>query len=367
LRVTESNRKETKMESKDSRYLRIFQEISKTISTTLSVEQRLRVLAEGVVKALDVKGCTIRLLGDEGKELELAASYGLSDQYFSKGKVEPDKSISVAMTGQPVAIPDARTDPRIQYPEAIQKEGVVSMLSIPIVVREHVIGVMRLHSAEERDFTMGEVDFATAIAEQGGLAIENARLFEKALEEVKYLKSVAAVAKVLTSTLDITQILDLIVNKAIDILGLKACSLRLLNPKTKKLELACARGLSDGYLHKGPVDMDRSIASSMKGEVVWIEDARNDPRAQYPQEAEKEHIVSILSVPMILRDKVIGTLRLYTSEPMRFNDSQIEFAQSMAEFGALALENAKLHGTLKDDYKALMDDIQLFMGYRGSL
>lgn len=355
------------MESKDSRYLRIFQEISKTISTTLSVDERLKLLAEGVVKALEVKGCTIRLLGYGGKELALAASYGLSDQYFSKGKVEPGKSISVAMTGRPVAIPDARTDPRIQYPEAAQEEGVVSMLSIPIVVREQVIGVLRLHSAEERDFTLREVDFATAIAEQGGLAIENARLFEKALEEVKYLKAVAGVVKVLNSTLDITKVLELIVTKAIDILGLKACSLRLLNPKTKKLELACAHGLSDAYLHKGPVDMDLSIASCMKGEVVWIEDARNDPRAQYPGEAEKEHIASILSVPMILRDKVIGALRLYTSEPRRFNESQIELAQSMAEFGALALENARLHGSLKDDYKALMDDIQLFTGYRGSL
>jgi GAF domain-containing protein len=262
------------------------------------------------------------------------------------------------MTGRPVSISDARTDPRIQYPDAVQKEGVVSMLSIPIVVREQVIGVLRLHSAEERDFTLGEVDFATAIAEQGGLAIENARLLENAVAEV---------AKVLNYTLDITQVLELIVTKAVDILGLKACSLRLLKPKTKKLELACAHGLSDAYLHKGPVDMDRSIASTMKGEVVWIEDASKDPRAQYPQEAEKEQIASILSVPMILRDKTIGTLRLYTSKPRRFNDSQIEFAQSMAEFGALALENAKLHGSLKDDYKALMDDIQLFMGYRGSL
>jgi GAF domain-containing protein len=355
------------MGSRDARFLKIFQEVSKTISTTLSVESRLKVLAEGLVKALDVKGCTIRLLDASGKELELVASHGLSDAYFEKGTVEADKSISAALSGRTVAIKDARTDPRIQYPEAVKQEGIVSMVTIPIIVREKVIGVLKLHSAEPRDFTMEEIDFATALAEQGGVAVENARLYEEVLEEVKYLKAVSEVAKALGSTLETPQILALIVEKAVEMLSLKACSLRLVNPKSKRLELAISRGLSQEYLNKGPVDMDRSIASTMTGEVVWIRDARHDLRAQYPEEAKKEGIASILSVPMLLNDQVIGALRLYTAEPRKFNDSQVEFATSMAEFGALALENARLHGSLKADYKALMDDIQLFRGYTGSL
>ena len=173
--------------------------------------------------------------------------------------------------------------------------------------------------------------------------------------------------KALGSTLEAREILNLIVNKAVLILKLKACSLRLLNPKTKKLELACSCGLSDSYLNKGSVDMDRSIASTMTGEVIWIEDATRDKRAQYPDEAKKEGIASILSVPMVLKDKTIGTLRLYTSVPRKFNDSQIEFAQSMAEFGALALENAKLYDSLKADYQAMMDDVYLFRGYTSGL
>ena len=97
------------MEQRESRYLKIFQEISKTISTTLAVEQRLKVMAEGIVKAMEVKGSTIRLLDDTGKELKLVASYGLSPGYFDKGAVTADKSITDAMAGKTVVIKDART------------------------------------------------------------------------------------------------------------------------------------------------------------------------------------------------------------------------------------------------------------------
>jgi len=348
---------------KDAVYLKIFIDISKTITTTLAVEQRLKIMAEGVVTALEVKGCTIRLLDDTGKTLELVASYGLSEGYFKKGAVEADKSIAEAMQGRTVIIKNARTDSRIQYPEAVSKEGIVSILTIPIIVREKVIGELKLHTAEERDFKHEDIEFASSLAEQCGLAIENARLFEQALHEVEYLKAVTEVAKALSSTLDASQILDLIVTKAIQILNLKACSLRLLNPKSKQLELACSRGLSNEYLNKGPVAMDRSLARTMTGEVVWIQDAATDARLQYPALAKQEGIASMLSVPVLLEDKVVGVLRLYTAKPRRFLDSQIEFAQSMAEFGALALQNARLHENLRADYQAVMEDIHLFRGY----
>jgi len=352
---------------KDAEYLRIFKEISKTITTTLSMEQRLKIMAEGMVNSLGVKGCTVRLLDEARKTLELATSYGLSDEYFNKGAVQTDRSVSDAMLGRTVLIKDARIDPRIQYPEAVRKEGIVSILSMPIKVREKVIGVLKLHTAEEREFTPEEMEFAISLAEQGGLSIENARLFEQTLHEVEYLKAVTEVAKTLSSTLDASQILDLIVTKAIQILHLKACSLRLLNPKTKQLELVCSQGLSSEYLNKGPVDMDRSIASTLKEEVVWIEDASTDSRLQYPESAKNEGIASMLSVPMLLKGKVIGVLRLYTATPRQFLDSQIEFAQSMAEFGALALQNARLHENLRADYQAVMEDIYVFKGFAGGL
>jgi GAF domain-containing protein len=331
----------------DAEYYRIFKEMSRTISSTLSVEQRLKKLAEGMVKALGVKGCTIRLMAEARRTLELAASHGLSGDYFRKGAVQADLSVSEAMVGRTVVIRDARTDPRIQYPEAARREGIVSILSIPIIVRGRVVGVLKLHATEEKNFTTEEVEFATSLAEHGALAIDNARLLDQAINEIQYLKAVTEVAKALSSTLDAEKVLELIVTRAVQILNVKACSLRLLNPATGRLELACSHGLSTTYLNKGPVDRDRSIANSMDGEVASILDASTDTRLQYPEHARQEGIASLLSVPVFLKDKVIGVLRLYTSSPRKFSGSEIELAQSMAEFGALALQNARLHENLR--------------------
>ena len=338
-----------------ARCLFAFTHVCKALNTALSLEERLRIMVQGMVVALEVKGCTIRLLDESRNTLELVASCGLSDEYFAKGAVVPDESVSDAMRGEITIIRDATTDPRIQYPEAARSEGIVSMLILPIRVRGKVIGVMKLHSGRERVFEEHEIQFAASLAEQGGLAIENARLLESKAEEALYLKAVTEVAKAVGSTLDVDEVLDLIVDKAMSILDLKACSLRLLNPKTRELDLASSKGLSASYLAKGPLNQDLSIATSMKGEVVWIENAATDPRLQYPEEASREGIASMLSVPMLVKDQPIGVLRLYTGTPREFTAVEVEFAKSLAEFGALALRNARLHQNLREDYRAALE------------
>lgn len=352
---------------RNAKYLHAFRQIGKALNSTLSVEQRLKIMAQGMVLALGIKGCTIRLLDEECKTLVLAASCGLSDQYFQKGAVLPDKSVSEAMLGRVTVIRDARSDPRIQYPEAAAQEGIVSILALPIQIRGEVKGVLKLHAAEQREFTEEEIEFASSLAEQGGLAIENARLYLQKCREVQYLKAVTEVAKALGSTLEVPQILELIVRKATEILGLKGCSLWLLDANNRRLEHACSHGLSSDYLKKGPLDVDRSIASSLKGEVIWIEDATTDQRLQYPERARQEGIASMLSVPMFVKDTVVGVLRLYTSETRRFTDSEIHFAQSMAELGAIALQNARLYERVKADYQAVLEDFHVFKGYTGGL
>lgn len=355
------------METRETRFLSVFQQFSKSLTKTLSVGQRLKVLAEGVVNGFEVKGCAILLLDDDRKELKTAACSGLSSEYLSKGVVDAGKSIAEALAGQVVVIKDAGTDPRVQYPESAIKEGIVTIVSVPMVVREETIGVLRLYCAEPRDFTSEDIEFAVSLAEQGGQAFENATLLEKVLVELGYLRVLKEAAKALTSTLQVQEILDLIVDKTVENLKVKACSIRLASPKNKVLKVVCSKGLSEEYMTKGPVATDQSIAATMAGEVVWVEDAKRDSRAQYPEAAEKEGIASILSVPIILQDEVIGAVRLYTSSPRRFSDFEVEFVQSMAEFGAIALENARLHRSLQEDYQAVIDDIQLYRGYTGSL
>ena len=186
-------------------------------------------------------------------------------------------------------------------------------------------------------------------------------------QEETFFDSFRQVVKAISSTLDVEKVLELMVTNVTDVMGLKACAIRLLNPKRRTLELAASKGLSEAYLGKGPVDADQSIADALKGNIVYIENATEDPRAQYQEEAKKEGIASIVSVPMLLKGRVIGVLRMYTSEPRQFNERELEFAEALAEIGSIAIENAKMHAQLKQDYEEVVSDIYNFVGYRRSI
>lgn len=160
----------------------------------------------------------------------------------------------------------------------------------------------------------------------------------------------------LTSALDESIVLDDIARLTAEATGVKACAVRVLNEKTRLFELSAVSGLSQAYLKKGPVDADHSLAACLKGEIVHIENTANDPRVQYPEDAKAEGIVSILSIPMEMAGRVIGVLRLYTSEPRNFSEDEIAFVRALADLGVLVLHHARLYSVLKGDHESLVEN-----------
>lgn len=138
-------------------------------------------------------------------------------------------------------------------------------------------------------------------------------------------------------------------------LHVKGCAMFLVNRRTDELELAASSGLSQEYLNKGPVSAARSIARSLEEGPVAIYDVTDDPRIQYPEEAQKEGIASILSVPMVAGGQTMGALRVYTAEPWEFTLDDVNFVQSMASMAGLAIEMARLYRGLKDSIEVLKE------------
>jgi FixJ family two-component response regulator len=176
------------------------------------------------------------------------------------------------------------------------------------------------------------------------------------------------VKKAISSTLNLKQVLDLIVQGVVKVMKVKGSSLSLLDKKRDKLRIFASDGLSRNYVDKGPLDSSRSIGSTvMDGKHAWVEDATTDLRIQYPEEARREQIASILSVPLMVRNKVIGALRVYTSERRQFTDDEIKFLYGFAEQVALAIENARSYEDVKDEYEALRDDLWDYLDKDGWL
>ena len=152
-------------------------------------EEVALLIVESVNNALKTKGCALFLFNRKTNELEVAASMGLSNEYLNKGPISALKSIARSLADGPVAINDVTDDPRIQYPDAAKKEGIVSILSVPIVVREKPIGALRVYSAEPWNATMQDVTFVQAVAQIAGMALEMSRLYKGLKDSIEILKS----------------------------------------------------------------------------------------------------------------------------------------------------------------------------------
>ncbi len=153
---------------------------TQAVSSTLSLPQVLEHLARSAAGVLSTGRASIRLLDETGEKLNLAASFGLRAEYQRKGPVELSRSPldREVLAGSPVIIDDALADNRLQYPDEVIQEGILSILVVPIAGRTRPLGVLRVYADQPRRFTPADADYVTAIAREGAVAIENAQAHE---------------------------------------------------------------------------------------------------------------------------------------------------------------------------------------------
>jgi len=163
--------------------------ITKAISHSRDPEEVVLMTVESIKTSLEVKGCALFLINRKSNELELGASYGLSDEYINKGPVSALHSIAQSLEEGPVAIYDVTDDPRIQYPKEAEKEGIASILSVPIVAGGKTIGAMRVYTADPWESTLEDVNFVQALAQMAGMAINMCRYAKGLKGSIDLLKA----------------------------------------------------------------------------------------------------------------------------------------------------------------------------------
>jgi len=172
-----------------------------------------------------------------------------------------------------------------------------------------------------------------------------------------YYTALYQTALTISSSLELDQVLQSVVKSITEAMEVKACAVRLLDPRTGQLQFNAGYGLSGDYLAKGPVDVEHSPIDSeaLRGAPVIIPDVSEDSRFQYKEAAKREGIVSVLCVPLEVHGKAIGVMRVYTSEQCTFHEDDIQFLTVLASLSALAIENASLYESLKRSYDGVMD------------
>ena len=188
------------------------------------------------------------------------------------------------------------------------------------------------------------MNLISTIAKQVGGVIEHARLYEEARKKVAQFDSLMRVSQSIASEHYLDEILNLIVVVTAEMLNSKICSVMLLDEKKKELFIKATQSLSPDYRKKPNI----KVNASLSGEVIKakralaVYDVIKEKRYSYRDLAKRENLTSMVAVPMIVKDRAIGIINVYTQMPYSFTKEEIDILQMVANQAAVAVENTKL-------------------------
>jgi GAF domain-containing protein len=250
------------------------------------------------------------------------------------------------LEGGYLVIEDATSDPRLENHEAKKAEGIASILVAPVMVRDRAIGVLSLYTSQPRAFSADEIGFLTAVAEQGGMAIQHARLLERLRQSSRLFYEFASM---LNASLDIRKILHILSANIGEALRMAGIAISLWDGETGKLESVAVYGLSEEFWAKFPKLGDPRVKLALAGETV----IHRPPEL----EGEPHEIKSMLYQPLKAGDEVIGLMALCSRNSERFTEDLTQLAGALAHQGGLAIRNASTYLMLEQEKKELEREI----------
>jgi len=325
--------------------------ILRTVVDLASSELDLNLILQEVVRIVTemTKADSVFVyLFDERKEnLVLMASKTAHKKELGQVVLKVGEGITgwVARESKPVAIKEhAYKDPRFKSFDVLPEDRYEAFLSLPIIYKARAIGVINVQHKRQHSYSESTVNLIESISKQIGGVIEHARLFEETRKKALQFDSLIKVSRSITSEHYLDEILSLIVVVTAEMLNSKVCSVMLLDEKGQELVIKATQSLSEDYKKKPNIKVENSLSGSVlktrKPLVVY--DVRSDEKYAYKDLAIKEGLTSMIAVPMIVKDKAIGVINVYTKKEHHFSDEEINVLQMVGNQAAVAVENTKL-------------------------
>jgi signal transduction protein with GAF and PtsI domain len=339
--------------------LRILHQISQSISSTLDLDRVLREIVELVIDVTHGDACLIYLLDPTGENLVLRASKNPHPRLIGKIAMRVGEGITgwVAQEVQPVAIPrHASKDPRFKVFHTLPEDKYEAFLSVPIVApTDRVIGVINVQHRKAHRHSESQMTLLSILGHQVGGAIENARLYQETALRSNQISTLAEVGQIIASGKYLEEVMQLIVNIIAKMMQARVCSIMLVDAQKNELVIKAAKASSEEYWRKPNLKIGNSLISRVVKEKapLMVRDVTKQEGYQYPELASKEGIRSLLSVPMILKDHVIGVLNVYSADERSFSNEDLRVLSTAADQIALAFENTKLNVAIQESQEAL--------------
>jgi len=335
-----------KLEQKEQE-LRILHEVAKDISSNLELKELLGRIITMIMNLVTADSCLIYLYDRPNDELILTASNKPKEKSIGRVKLKIGEGVTgwAAKEKRPVVLPkEAYKDQRFKTFSSLEEDKYQAFMSIPILSKDEVVGVMNIRNMEVYNYPEHQVNLLFTVSRYLGSAIHNTIIYEEVIRKAKQLDLLSEVSRTIVSDHYLKEILQLIVTMTAKVMDSQICSIMLLDEKRNELFIAATQSLSQEYLSKPNLKVGQSISGKvvLEKRPITVLDVKKESGYMYPDVARNEGIVSLLSVPMMLKDRAIGVINSYTRSEHQFRQEEISILQAVANQAAVAIENTHL-------------------------
>ncbi len=256
-------------------------------------------------------------------------------------------------------------DTRERFPSfrTAPHDHIRSWLGAPLIVRGEVIGMLAVDQKSPNFYTQDHLQVATAFADQVAISLENARLYSSEHKRLMELDALRATANDITAELDLTRLLEAVVDRALTLLNGTDCELGLYDPELRMLEIVVSRGLGGKFPGEW-IAMGEGVMgkAAEKLELMIVEDYQSwEPR---PGTNLADNLHAAMAAPLVIRGRLLGVIGVGTSRvDQRFNDFDLRLLSLFAGQAAIAVENARLFESLQT--QAITDELTGLYNRRG--
>lgn len=322
--------------------LSTFHEIVLKLNSPLKLNSVLDTITESALKLIDATNLHIFLYDEKTRQFTKGSALwrdGRRTAAVQKPRADGQGlTASVVNKGQPIVINNAADHPYYQSKES-QAWGICAIAGFPLKYGDEVLGAFTMTYLHPHTFTDDELLLLNLLAEQAAVAVRNASLYAESQRRLRDMSALVDMAKQVTSDLNLTAVLQTTVQILRGLMNARASTIIMLSEDGEELILRAADGVNNDFVN-ARMAIDDSISgqvvNSMK--LVYINDTHDEPDFIFFDEVVR----SLLVVPLIMRDRAVGTLTVDSDQANAFQESDIQLMTIAAAQVSIAISNARL-------------------------
>ena len=337
-------------------------ELGREITSVLNLDELLHKIPLLIARITKFHAFAVYLLDPRREELSIAYAVGYPDDVVWGLRLKVGHGLvgAAVAEGRPILVNDVHSDPR--YVEAVP--GSRAEIVVPLRRKGNVIGALNLLSDTPGQFTETDEALLRQFGAHVAVAIENARLFEHTREYTHTLETLAEIAREFGAILNLDELLTRIANLARRVIDYRTFGIFLVNEETNELEMKVAVRYGD-KINVPRVKLGNGIVgyAALHKVAVNVPDVEADPRYIRVVEDARSELV----IPLMVQDRCIGVIDLESPELDAFGKNQVEIVTLLASQAAVAIENARLYETIRNNEVRLEKEIRFAQRVQAAL